>query len=224
MEDELFARMSAVLCLTCLVVIVIPSVRQGWKLRRLKQQDLDPNGDGDTSIYEFMLFVYKNLPFMLTWGLASSLFVGIVAALVGESRIELQAISVSAVLHWSMLLLHMSSFQSIGVLVIIIFKMLIGDIFKFLVVYVILVLAFSQVRCLRADQPGCALPGCTNMRVFQALFALTQMSDLPRSMETLDVHPGFLSSYAPAAACPVFTQRIVLQPYLCTFPLRYVLY
>eukprot|EP00961_Rhodomonas_salina_P013056 175593-Rhodomonas_salina.2 len=46
------------------------------------------------------------------------------------------------------------------------------------------------------------------------------MSDLPRSMETLDVHPGFLSSYAPAAACPVFTQRIVLQPYLCTFPLR----
>jgi len=146
-----------------LLFVVVPGFVNGWHHRRLKDQDADPNEDGELSTYEIMIFIYKNLYFILAWGVSGSLLGGIIASALGNRLLEMQLLGISSVLHWAMLFLHLATFKTIGVLVIIVFKMLIGDIFKFVIVYLTLVMAFSV-----------------------AFFALVQMADVPSAMQGMD--------------------------------------
>mmetsp|Transcript_7661 Transcript_7661/g.18644 ORF Transcript_7661/g.18644 Transcript_7661/m.18644 type:complete len:84 (+) Transcript_7661:1-252(+) len=74
----------------------------------------------------------------------------------GDRVLEMQLLGISSVLHWAMLFLHLATFKTIGVLVIIVFKMLIGDIFKFVIVYLTLVMAFSVAFFRPSSNGGCS--------------------------------------------------------------------
>mmetsp|Transcript_26975 Transcript_26975/g.54801 ORF Transcript_26975/g.54801 Transcript_26975/m.54801 type:complete len:483 (-) Transcript_26975:72-1520(-) len=142
----------------------------GWRQRRLGPKDYDPNEDGEISAQEMMLFLYKNLTFVLNIGVALCLLVAVAAGVLYTSpwdRVELQMLAVTSILLWCNFLNVMMPFKFFGVLVIIIYKMLIGDFFKFLVVFIIMVGAFSQ-----------------------ALFALLQLSDFPDEIDHLDGDPA----------------------------------
>lgn len=154
-----------------LVVLWVPwLVLVGWRQRRLGPKDYDPNEDGEISAQEMMLFLYKNLTFILNIGVAICLVMAVTAGLIYTSpwdRMELQTLAVTSILLWCNFLNVIMPFKFFGVLVIIIYKMLIGDFFKFLVVFIIMVGAFSQ-----------------------ALFALLQLSDFPDEIDNLDGDPA----------------------------------
>jgi hypothetical protein len=94
------------------VFVVVPGFVNGWHHRRLKDQDADPNEDGELSTYEIMIFIYKNLYFILAWGVSGSLLGGIIASSLGNRLLEMQLLGISSVLHWAMLFLHLATFKS----------------------------------------------------------------------------------------------------------------
>ena len=148
----------------CFFFVAIPTFFNGWHQRRLKDEDMDPNEDGELTTYEIIIFLYKNLLFFLSWGVSFTLTGAIVSSIMGNRLSEMELLSVSCILHAAILFMHLITFKSIGVLVIIVFKMFIGDIFKFIVVYFTLVLAFSL-----------------------AFFALVQMSEDSSAMMGIDL-------------------------------------
>lgn len=79
----------------------------------------------------------------------------------------LQFWSVTSVLLWCNFLNVIMPFKFFGILVIIIYKMLIGDFFKFLIVYMIMIGGFSQ-----------------------AMFCLFQMTDFPDETAYIGKYPG----------------------------------
>jgi hypothetical protein len=143
---------------------------KGWGSRRLGPKDYDPNEDGEISGEELMLFLYKNLKFLCSISISVLCFVAVICRAGGDlfwQRTELAVWGMCAIIIWCNLLNIIMPFKFFGVLVIIIYKMLIGDFFKFAVIYMIMIFGFSQ-----------------------AMFCLFQMSSFPDDMQAMDVFPG----------------------------------
>jgi len=136
----------------------------------LGQKDWDPDEDGNFSGDELMAFIHKNLKFMIDFASAGLIILAYVAGYgrgIEWHRVELTVWSMVSVLLWSNLLNIIMPVKFFGILVIIIYKMLIGDFFKFVVIYFIMIGGFSQ-----------------------AVFCLFQMPDFPEKMQMMDVYPG----------------------------------
>ena len=143
---------------------------KGWSSRRLGPKDYDPNEDGEISGEELMLFLYKNLKFLCSVSISILCFFAVICRAGGDlfwQRMELAVWGMCAIIIWCNLLNIIMPFKFFGVLVIIIYKMLIGDFFKFAVIYIIMIFGFSQ-----------------------AMFCLFQMSSFPDEMQTMNVFPG----------------------------------
>lgn len=188
--------MSNVLQTFLLVVGVPWLTVMGWKLRRLGPKDYDPNEDGDISAEEVMFFVFKNSSFFLDFSAAITICVAYSLGFERQLEFErytLQTWAVTSILLWCNFLNVRSvppdifsnifeiitltgsyffswqvimPFEFFGILVIIMYKMLIGDFFKFFAVYTIMILAFSQ-----------------------AMFCLFQMPDFPSESLRIDQDP-----------------------------------
>eukprot|EP00281_Chroomonas_sp_CCMP1168_P024482 CAMPEP_0206229178 /NCGR_PEP_ID=MMETSP0047_2-20121206/9557_1 /ASSEMBLY_ACC=CAM_ASM_000192 /TAXON_ID=195065 /ORGANISM="Chroomonas mesostigmatica_cf, Strain CCMP1168" /LENGTH=562 /DNA_ID=CAMNT_0053652457 /DNA_START=123 /DNA_END=1810 /DNA_ORIENTATION=+ len=156
---------------TIMIVAVVPwLILGGWKQRRLGPKDYDPNEDGEMEAAELMLFLYKNLKFILDYCAALTTTLAYIFAYGTEQwsqRLELQLWAVTSVLLWCNFLNVIMPFKFFGILVIIIYKMLIGDFFKFLILYFVLIGGFSQ-----------------------AMFCLFQVADFPLETEQIGLYPG----------------------------------
>ena len=145
-----------------MVILVLPQmVLHGWRVRRLKKEDLVESRDEGPSIGSVIQWVHKNLIFFLINTVCLLSIIALVCGSIGSRwyTIEIQALGLAAMLMWTGVLLCMTPFKFFGVIIITMWQMLADGIFKFLVTYFILVTAFSQ-----------------------GLFALYQLSDSPRDM------------------------------------------
>jgi hypothetical protein len=116
---------------------------KGWQSRRLKLRDLDTDENGNISHAEMLSFIYKNANFLLNIGAVAALFLALVARLRCDHEVEVEAEAVASVLLFSNLLIVLMPFRYIGELVITIYRMFVGDIFRFVLVFAILQLGFS---------------------------------------------------------------------------------
>jgi hypothetical protein len=88
-------------------------------------------------------FIYKNANFLLIISAVAALFLAIVARVKCDHEVEVEAEAVASVLLFSNLLIVLMPFRYIGELVITIYRMFVGDIFRFVLVFAILQLGFS---------------------------------------------------------------------------------
>jgi hypothetical protein len=116
---------------------------KGWHSRRLLLRDLDTDENGNISHAEVLSFIYKNANFLLSIGAVAALFLAFVARLKCNYEVEVKAEAVASVLLFSNLLIVLMPFRYIGELVITIYRMFVGDIFRFVLVFAILQLGFS---------------------------------------------------------------------------------
>lgn len=148
----------------CLYILGIPYLLlQSWRNKRISIHDFDPNGDLDWSLNELFFFIYKNLTTVL-----SLLTIGfLVGSLYDRTRngmeafwdsdpfrgrnpdstpsyTELQCLALVTIFMYCNLLHMLLPFQSIGPVLITIWRMLMGDVVRWIVVYFFLLMAFSQ--------------------------------------------------------------------------------
>ena len=115
----------------------------GWRQRRLLYRDLDVNEDASISVQEVQHFFHKNLHFLLDVVAAVSLTAAGVALLCCWHETHTQAKAVASIFLFCNLLNVVLPFRSIGVLLITVYKMLVGDIARFCLVFFVLMFAFT---------------------------------------------------------------------------------
>ena len=94
------------------------------------------------------MFVFKNLHFLLSVTAGTTLFLSGVCRVVCWTSAEINLLALASLLLFTNMLLVLLPFQYIGALIITVYKMLIGDITRFLVVYLLLFFGFSLGACL----------------------------------------------------------------------------
>jgi hypothetical protein len=134
---------SFILQLTIMSVGVPFLMYKGCLSRRLKLRDLDTDENGSFSHAEVLSFIFKNANFLLSLGASAALCTSFVARVKCEDHMELEAEAVASVLLFANLLILLMPFRYIGELVITIYRMFVGDVFCFLVVFIVLQLGFS---------------------------------------------------------------------------------
>jgi len=136
---------------------------QSYRNRRVSLHDFDPNGDLDWSLNELFFFIYKNLTTLLslltvgflTGSLADRSRNGIQAFWDSDpfkgresgripSSTELQCLALVTIFMYCNLLHMLLPFQSLGPVLITIWRMLMSDVVRWIVVYAFLLMAFSQ--------------------------------------------------------------------------------
>ena len=135
---------------------------QAARNRRFKMTDLDPNGDLDWSLNEIFFFLYKNLTSLIGACTIGFLIGALVdrcrngtgaffrsdpvegAAEGKDSFSELLCLSLVTLFMYCNLLHLLLPFQSIGPVLITIWRMLMGDVTKWIVIYFFLLMGFSQ--------------------------------------------------------------------------------
>ena len=132
---------------------------QAWRNRRISLHDFDPNSDLDLSMTELMFFIYKNLHSILCISTVALLAGAItdrtrdginnfMDASVGKDTergfTELQALSLVTLIQYCNLLHLMLPFEFLGRVLIIIWRMLLGNVAKWVWIYALLLLGFSQ--------------------------------------------------------------------------------
>jgi hypothetical protein len=145
---------------------------KGWRQRYLKHRDLDMSEDGHLSAHEVVAFIYKNINFFQNTGIAVVLLIAGVSRLSCDDKLELTALSVASVLLFSNILNILMPFKYIGVLVIIIFRMVVGDVFRFFVVYLATLagFAFGMLPLIRLSEDLVSIYGSTFAEMFMRLF------------------------------------------------------
>lgn len=146
----------------CLYILGIPYLLiQVARNRRFKMTDLDPNGDLDWSLNEIFFFLYKNLTSMIGALIVGFLIGAIVdrcrngtdnffrsdpveGAAEGDHFTELRCLSLVTLFMYCNLLHLLLPFESIGPVLITIWRMLMGDVTKWIVIYFFLLMGFSQ--------------------------------------------------------------------------------
>jgi hypothetical protein len=118
-------------------------VWKGWRQRRLRYRYLDVNEDGSLSWRDVLHFLHKNMHFLLDIAAAIAQTTAGVALLCCWHKIHTEAMAVASIFLFCNLLNVLLPFKFIGVLLITIYKMLVGDITRFCLVFFILLLAFS---------------------------------------------------------------------------------
>jgi hypothetical protein len=137
-------RISAFVLQLGFIVIGCPFLLyKGWQSRRLKLRDLDTDENGNVSHAEILSFIFKNASFLLNLGAVVALFIGFVARLQCKDMRELEAEAVASVLLFDGLLIVLMPFRFIGELVITVYRMFVGDVFRFLVVFIVLQVGFA---------------------------------------------------------------------------------
>jgi hypothetical protein len=127
---------------------------RGFRQARLKRRDRDPEEDGN---WNYVSFIFKNMTFILNLLSSCALILTLIGRFVGNEDLELDSWAVACVLVWVNFLTIIVPFKFFGAIVITMYRMLVADLFKFFVVYVISTLAFSisiWVLYQRAPDPG----------------------------------------------------------------------
>ena len=118
-------------------------VWKGWRQRRLLYRDLDVNEDASVSVQELQHFFHKNMHFLLDIVAAIALLTAGVAQLGCWHKTHTEAMAVASIFLFCNLLNVVLPFKAIGVLLITIYKMLVGDIARFCLVFFVLMFAFT---------------------------------------------------------------------------------
>ena len=138
-------------------------VWKGWRQRRLRFRDLDTNADGYISAEEMWLFLQKNLHFLFDWLVAAFVLAAAAARLECRDGVELACLSVASVVGCLNLINILTPFRFFGVLVIMMYKIVREDVFRFLGIYSITLAGFAWGLFLlfqrQEAQQGCALGG-----------------------------------------------------------------
>jgi hypothetical protein len=116
---------------------------KGWRQRRLRYRDLDVNEDASISVQELQHFFHKNMHFLLDVVAAIALMTAGVALVGCWHKTHAEAMAVASIFLFCNLLNVVLPFKSIGVLLITIYKMLVGDIARFCLVFFVLMFAFT---------------------------------------------------------------------------------
>lgn len=131
---------------------------QAWQSRRLKRLDWDPNEDLEMSSEEVIFFLHKNASFGLNT-LISGLLISIGILRIqgprgwngwydvdagGPWKNEMDLHSVTMMLIWCNFLHQLLPFKFVGPLLITVWRMLIGDVTRWLIVFIFILVGFSQ--------------------------------------------------------------------------------
>ena len=134
----------------------------GWRQRKISFKHLDVNGDRRIAASEVQEFVFKNLHFIL------DVLSGFVLFFAGMCRVqcweqeELRLLAVGSILLFSNALNVLVPFRYVGEMVITVYRMIVGDVFRFLVVYGLICCGFSfamALMCQHVDFDGLGLDG-----------------------------------------------------------------
>ena len=154
-------------------VSVLYFLSLSWRCARFTVRDLDPDGNLDIDFDEMLLFVYKNLTTILGFLSSLFILSAFWMRGIGSGRewsmktfnslenlphlpqsdqdvvhqaqwTELHFLSIAIVLMWCNLLHLLLPFQTIGRVLITFWRMLISDVFKWVIVYSFLLVGFSQ--------------------------------------------------------------------------------
>jgi len=150
---------AAVVSFVIQVLLVVPAsfpwlIHKGWRQRRLRGRDLDPNRTGRLDLVSF---TFKNLSFFLDFLSAALLLSGFALRLARQHGAELDCLALTSVVMWSNLLNLIMPFKFFGIMAITTYKMLVGDVIRFLMVFVMTTMAFGlamMVLFQKSDSPG----------------------------------------------------------------------
>jgi hypothetical protein len=136
---------------------------KGWRQRRLRIQDLDTNADAYISSDEIMLFIQKNLHFILDILGAVLIISAAAARLQCKDSHELNLLAAASIVLCFNCINVMLPFRFFGPLVITMYKILREDVCRLLSVYFFIVIGFGFglfLLFLRSGRlMGCDLPG-----------------------------------------------------------------
>ena len=123
---------------------------------RFKMTDLDPNEDLELSFLELMFFFYKNLSLVLTLILVSilSTHVALWAKADGGTlynpdpdlsswEVESILMAIQMVIAWLKMMHFLLPFRTMGTVLITVWRMITGDVAKWLCIYIFIVIGFS---------------------------------------------------------------------------------
>jgi hypothetical protein len=137
-------------------------VLTGWRQRKITLRDLDVNDDRRIAASEVQDFIFKNLIFIV------NIISGLVLFFAGVSRVqcweqeEVRLLAVSSILLFCNALNVLVPFRYVGAMVITVYRMIMGDVFRFLLVYGLLWCGFAfamVLLCQRVDLDGLGLDG-----------------------------------------------------------------
>jgi hypothetical protein len=138
------ARIATLLLELVLVFCVAPFLLwKGWRQRRVHVRDLITASEDRVSVEEALLFVQKNLHFLL-----DVVGAGLIAAAGGaramcKDSVELMCLAVASIVLCFNLINVLMPFRLIGELVVTMYKILRGEVAHFFCVYVIMLVGFS---------------------------------------------------------------------------------
>ena len=134
----------------------------GWRHRNTSLVDLDVNEDRSISASEIQDFVFKNLLFIMDVVSGVVLFFAGVSRIQDWERSELLLLATAGILLFCNAINVLVPFRYIGEIVITVYRMAVGDIFRFLVVYILIWCGFSlavAISCQHVDFHGVGLDG-----------------------------------------------------------------
>jgi hypothetical protein len=176
---------------------------KGLRQRKADLRDVDADGDGAIDAREATEFVHKNLPFAL------EVVAAVLLAAAGAARVacwgasEAGLLAAASVVLFSNLLNLLIPFHSVGALVITVYRMLVGDMSRFLAVYMVLLVGFGLAMSMLAQgatvadaMGGIDLPGTSLLSLFFVSLG--------------DNVGGFVYSLFPAARLPMLALAVYL--------------
>jgi hypothetical protein len=182
--DGLSASFSfATLVMNLLLVIVgVPFLLwKGWRQRRFRIQDLDTNADANISFDEIMLFIQKNLHFILDITGAALILSAAAARIMCKDSHELNLLAAASIVLCFNFINVMLPFRFFGPLAIMMYKILREDVCHLLSIYSFMLVGFGVGLFLLFQRPGrllgCDLPGADGCSpdeepyVFQDVFS-----------------------------------------------------
>jgi hypothetical protein len=155
----------ATLVMHCLLVVggVPFLVWKGWRQRHVRIRDLDTDGDASITFHEIMLFVEKNLHFILDV-VGAALIIGATAArLTCSDADELNLLALASIVLCFNFINVMLPFRFFGPLAIMMYKILREDVCHLLSIYSFMLVGFGVGLFLLFQRSGrllgCNLPG-----------------------------------------------------------------
>jgi len=116
---------------------------KAWKLRRVSRADLTPGEGQDWTFSHTVDVVFRNFPSILSLSTFLFLTLTLVCRVLGLEDYEMAFFASSAVAIWFLALALCLPFQAFGVVVITMYRMFVGDVLKFLIVFFTTTLAYS---------------------------------------------------------------------------------
>jgi hypothetical protein len=165
-----------------LVVVGVPFLLwKGWRQRRFRIQDLDTNADANISFDEIMLFIQKNLHFILDITGAALILSAAAARIMCKDSHELNLLAAASIVLCFNFINVMLPFRFFGPLAIMMYKILREDVCHLLSIYSFMLVGFGVGLFLLFQRPGrllgCDLPGADGCSpdeepyVFQDVFS-----------------------------------------------------